>query len=90
MLAGNNPISQSVNTSTMTIINRTLPTHLFYPGTVTIQVTPSGSSGSVIDITGTGTSSDPLTNDAVGLLFFGSVADLIAQICSGSAGIPMP
>jgi len=90
VLTGNNPISQSVNSSTMTIVNTTLPTHSFYPGTVVIQVTPSGSNGSIINITGTGTSSDPLINDAVGLLFFGSVADLIAQMCSGSAGIPMP
>ena len=90
VLAGNNPISQTVNSSTMTIVNTTLPTHTFYPGTVVIQVTPSGSNGSLINITGTGTSSDPLINDAVGIAFFGSVADLISQMCSGSAGIPMP
>jgi RHS repeat-associated protein len=31
VLAGNNPISQSVNSSTMTIVNTTLPSHSFYP-----------------------------------------------------------
>jgi len=88
-LTGNNPISQNVDSSSGTITNTTSPTHEFYPGTVVIQVDPSGG-GSVITITGTGTSSDPLFNDAVGLLFFGSVADGVAWLCSPSAGIPMP
>src|SRR5205814_1226323 len=54
-LTGNNPIAQSVNSSTMTITNTTLPTHEFYPGQVVIQVTPTSPNTSNIDITGTGT-----------------------------------
>ena len=40
-LTGNNPISQYVNSSTRTIINTTLLTHIFYPGNVMIQVVPA-------------------------------------------------
>jgi hypothetical protein len=61
---------REVNTPAMTIVNTTLPGHTFYPGTVTIQVTPMGT-GSNIDITGTGTGDDPIGNDIVGYLFFG-------------------
>lgn len=71
-LTGSNPIVQTVNSPTMTIVNTTLPGHVFYPGSVTIQVTPD-QSGSVIQITGTGTGADPFLNDVIGELYFGGV-----------------
>ena len=67
---GPNPISQDVNSSTGTITNTTLPGHMFYPGTVVIQVTPSAGDTSNITITGTGTGNDPGFNDLVGEIFF--------------------
>ena len=87
-LTGGNPISQSVNSSTMTIVNTTLPGHAFYPGSVTIHVSPVGSSGSMVTITGTDTSSDPILNDLVGYSFFG--VDVLGSVALGCAGPPMP
>jgi RHS repeat-associated protein len=37
-LTGGNPIRQTVNTSSRTIVNETRPGHRYYPGTVTIRV----------------------------------------------------
>lgn len=77
-----NPISQSVNSSTHTIVNTTLDGHIFYPGDVTIQVTPySNSIGSQITITGKGTGYYPLLNYGVGYVGFGSDALDAADSC---------
>jgi hypothetical protein len=84
ILTGNNPISQTVNSSTMTITNATLPGHIFDPGTVGFQVDPAPGDTSVITITGTGTGDYPVLNDIVGELFFGGVASGIALSCSYS------
>jgi hypothetical protein len=65
-LTGNNPISQYVNSSTGTIVNTTLPGHTFYPGSVTIQVTPLSDQTSTITVTGVGTGANPELNDIVG------------------------
>jgi hypothetical protein len=87
---GHNRITQTVNSSSMTITNTTLPTHQFYPGSVTFQVAPLPGGGSSIAITGTGTGNDPVLNDVVGLAFFGSVADNVAWQCGSSGTIPNP
>jgi hypothetical protein len=84
ILTGNNPISQTVNSSTMTITNTTLPTHQFYPGQVVIQVSPSAGDTSVVTITGTGSGNDPEFNDFVGYLFFGGTATFFSTSCSYS------
>ena len=77
-----NPISQSVNSSTRTIVNTTLEGHVFFPGNVTIQVSPySNSLGSQITITGTGSGDYPFVNDAVGYAWFGSEAMQAADAC---------
>lgn len=71
---GHNQISQYVNPSTMTIINTALPGHQFFPGSVTMHVTPGPFGiGSVLSITGEGNGADPLFNDAVGYAYFGGV-----------------
>ena len=82
-LFGNNPISQDVNSSTMTITNTTLPGHMFYPGSVVIQVDPSAGDTSVITVTGTGTGNDPGFNELAGQIIFGlGTAGSIATSCS--------
>ncbi len=86
-LSGGNPISQSVSTPMMTIVNTTLPGHVFYPGTVTWQVSPAGT-GSTIDVTGTGTGAHPAFNDLVGELFFGLMSYLVQTGCDAANGIP--
>ena len=79
---GKNQITQDVNSSTMTIVNTTMSSHEFYPGSVTLQVTPGPFGiGSIISITGTGTGPNPIENDLVGLAYFGLVASVLAQIC---------
>lgn len=83
-LAGNNPISQFVDPSTMTITNTTLPGHEFYKGQVVIQVTPTFY-GSDITITGTGTDNSPVFNDTVGLAYFGAVAGIVQNLCAQGA-----
>lgn len=88
ILTGNNPISQSVNSSSGTIVNTTLRGHEFYFGTVVIQVSPITPVSSTITITGTGTGSSPLLNDLVGLAFFGPLADVISSNCAAQAGAP--
>jgi hypothetical protein len=85
-LAGGNPIYQYVNSRSMTIVNTTLPGHIFYPGTVTIQVTSNGWGGSNIDITGTGSGNDSLLNDLVGYAFFGGQASLMGMGCAAQSG----
>jgi hypothetical protein len=84
-LYGGNPISQSVNPSSMTIVNTTKPGHVFYPGTVTWQVSPSPT-GSTITVTGTGTGAHPYFNDVVGELFFGLMSFLIQTGCDAANG----
>jgi RHS repeat-associated protein len=81
VLNGNNPISQYVNTKNMTIINRALPGHRYFPGTVTIQVSPVGS-GSKITIVGTGSGARPAENLLTGNAFFGGIATAIMQGCA--------
>jgi RHS repeat-associated protein len=84
-LWGDNPISQTVNSNTMTITNTTLPGHEFYPGSVVIQVSPGGGGGSTITITGTGTGPHPGLNQFLGQLIFGlGSAGGIATSCSYS------
>jgi hypothetical protein len=91
-LTGANPISQSVDSSTRTIVNTTLPGHEFYPGTVTIQVDPAAGGGSMITVTGAGTGPNPELNDVAGELIFGSTADNVAWGCGtpGATTIPNP
>jgi len=73
VLTGGNPISQYVNSSTGTIINTTLPGHRYFPGKVTIQVTPnSGGQTSTTVITGEGTGAHSEENVILGEAFFGS------------------
>jgi hypothetical protein len=71
----------------MTIVNTTKPGHVFYPGTVTWQVSPSPT-GSTIQVTGTGTGAHPYFNDVVGELFFGLMSYLIQTGCNATAGAP--
>ena len=75
VLLGGNPISQFVNSSTGTIINTTLPGHRYFPGTVTIQVTPNlGGQTSTTVITGEGTGAHSEENVILGEAFFGGQA----------------
>jgi hypothetical protein len=87
-LSGGNPISQSVSAPTMTIVNTTSAGHVFYPGTVTWQVSPAGT-GSTIDVngTGTGTGAHPAFNDLVGELFFGLMSYLVQTGCDAANGL---
>jgi RHS repeat-associated protein len=70
-LSYGNPISQYVNSSTFTIINTALQGHRYYPGTVTIQVTPLSAQTSTITITGEGTGPHAAENVILGRAFFG-------------------
>jgi hypothetical protein len=70
----------------MQIINTTLPGHQFFPGSVSIQVTPSFGGGSEINVLGQGNGPEPLINDMIGILFFGGMTEAIAEIC----GAPSP
>jgi hypothetical protein len=76
--------------NTMTITNTAKLGHLFYPGTVVLQVQALPGYGSSVTITGTGNSAESNLNVAFGLVFFGTVANLATGVCSQSAGIPMP
>lgn len=80
-LAGGNPISQTVNSATRTIVNTTLDGHIFYPGDVTIHVEASRGGGSEITITGTGTGNFATFNDVVGNIWFGTAANQSAFVC---------
>lgn len=91
VLGGNNPISQYVNSRTMTIVNITEPTHVFYPGRVTIQVVAAPGSTSDIEITGTGNGNDPFINDVTGFAFFELYsANGVAQYCAAKSGFGTP
>ena len=80
-LTGGNPISQNVNSASRTIQNTTLKGHMFFPGTVTINVTNSKEGGSNITITGTGTGNFAIFNNIVGNIFFGAAANQSANVC---------
>jgi hypothetical protein len=80
-LTFNQPISQSVNSSTRTIVNRTLPGHIFYPGTVTIQVNPLGPETSTLSIIGEGVGNEPEFNNFIGEAFFGPKAADAQNTC---------
>ena len=82
---GNNLITQTVDFGSMTITNVTQSGHQFYPGNVVMQVTPNGD-GSVITITGTGSGPNPIQNDIIGYLFFGSMAANVAIDCGAPGG----
>jgi RHS repeat-associated protein len=82
MLLGNNPITQTVNSSERTILNTTLDGHSFHPGTVFIKVTPNIFGGSRITIVGTGVSTSPILNNVVGYAFFGGTASGIQGFCN--------
>lgn len=86
-LAGDNPVDQTVTPSTRTIVNVTDPPHLFYPGSVTISVTPAASGGSNIQIVGQGSGSNFLLNEVIGNLFFSQSAKLASQVCGGGTGL---
>jgi hypothetical protein len=81
VLTFNNPISQSVNSSTRTIVNTTLPEHMFYPGSVTIQVDSLSDQTSRTTITGVGTGNYSWFNDVVGQSFFGAQASGAQNVC---------
>jgi len=69
ILAGNNPITQTVDPKTHTIVNQTEPDHVFYPGTVTI--TFSRENGVVTEtVTGTGNGDIPKINILAGMMIF--------------------
>ena len=81
VLTGYSPISQYVNSSTGTIINTTLIDHMFYPGTVTIQVTALSNQTSETTVTGVGTGSDAEFNDMFGTWWFGTQAANAQDVC---------
>ncbi len=76
-----NPITQYVNSSNMTILNVTRPGHIFYPGTVSINVAPLGNITSTISIVGTGSGDYVELNDIVGQAFFGGQASGAQTVC---------
>jgi len=83
-LDGNNPITQYVFPSTMTIVNDTQKGREFYYGTVTLTVIPTGNNMSTLNIVGSGNNSsqwNAYANVAVGYAFFGSVGVLAQQTC---------
>ena len=88
---GNNRITQSVDSSTRTLVNITQEGHQFYPGTVVWQVSPGPLGvGSMITVTGTGTGPNPIANDAIGLAFFGPAAAAAALLCNALPGSSLP
>ncbi len=88
-LAGGNYISQSVNSSTRTIVNTTIPPHIFYPGTVSISVTPNVGGGSRIEIVGTGSGNYAALNDVAGELIFGQAAAAAGGGCGSTSYTPV-
>ncbi|MEO6690491.1 MAG: hypothetical protein ABIS07_08735 [Dokdonella sp.] len=69
MLAGENPINQTVDPCEKTIINQTLPGHMF-GGSVTISIQQiNGVVGA--QIIGTGLGPNPVTNQIMGPIIFG-------------------
>lgn len=81
-LAGNggrNRITQTVDSSAMTIVNETLPSHQFHRGSVTWQVSKGALGfGSSISVVGNGAGPNPTLNNAVGIAFFGAAANAAA------------
>lgn len=88
LLTFNNPIAQFVDTPSRTIINVTLQGHWFYPGSVTIQVSPLLTSGyrSQVDVTGTGEGTNPWINDLVGVGYFALVTQGLGDYCATQYG----
>ncbi|MEP3122606.1 MULTISPECIES: RHS repeat-associated core domain-containing protein [Alphaproteobacteria] len=83
MLAFNNPITQIVDVEARTIINITLPGHVFYPGTVEIYIRSIGGLYSSIHITGTGQGGAmPTLNNVAGGVLFGGMANYVAEYCT--------
>jgi hypothetical protein len=83
-LSGGNPITQDVDSSAMTIVNRTQPGHRYHNGTVTIEITPS-IVGSRYTITGEGTNSSwarARENEILGTAAFLGIGTLNALECS--------
>ncbi len=81
VLYGGNPISQYVNSSTGTIVNTTLNGHRYFPGTVTIQVTPLSAQTSTIVVTGEGTGAHARENVILGKAWFGAQAAGAQNAC---------
>ncbi|MGE0383050.1 MAG: RHS repeat domain-containing protein [Hyphomicrobium sp.] len=86
-LALGNPITQTVDSETRTIFNRTLPEHEFHDGSVAINVGPQPNDGSRFRIVGIGTNDAPFLNEFIGRLFFGLVADAVSARCAADRGI---
>jgi RHS repeat-associated protein len=82
ILYGGNPITQRVNSRSMTITNITLPSHRFHSGRVVISVVPRAGGTSDINIVGTGKGNDPWFNNVMGIGFFGFVANSVQQSCA--------
>lgn len=74
-----NPIVQTANSTSRSILNVTRPGHRYHPGYVHWQVDPAGA-GSRVSITGIGVGARALENAIVGRLFFGGSASL-SQDC---------
>ena len=83
-LTGNNPIRQTVNVANRTIVNQTLPGHMFHNGTVTFNVYPIGEGYSQITVTGTGTGMGPEINNFAGVFLFGQTLQSIENYCSNT------
>jgi RHS repeat-associated protein len=87
-LFGNNPITQTVDSQTRTIVNRTEPGHAFFDGTVVITAIPQPNDGSLVSIRGTGANDSPVLNVIVGKVFFGLSAHTVSAQCATDHGIP--
>jgi RHS repeat-associated protein len=83
-LSGGNPITQTVNSRTMTIVNQTQPGHRYHNGSVTIQIS-SSYAGSRYTITGVGYNSSwrlARENEAAGTALFAAIGAANALECS--------
>jgi|GEM_PF-6639342 RHS repeat-associated protein len=83
MLFGNNPIVQTVNSRDRVIVNTTERGHIFYSGTVRIEVSQFGW-WSKSTITGAGMNYSKLRvggNVFVGKAFFGGASEYVARNC---------
>lgn len=85
-LTGNNPIEQTVNSSARTIVNETVPGHMFHHGTVTFRVTSIDGGYSLITSTGTGTGMGPEINNFAGVFLFGQTLQSIENYCGVASG----
>lgn len=86
ILYGNNPISQRVDSKSLTITNYTESSHRYYPGAVEIRVTPLDSRSSRVTIRGTGTTGRALENSLLGAAFFQSTVERAAIRCTPVVG----